>query len=245
MLRRIIALLVALVVWQLAASIADSVIFPAPLDCMLAAVDAVSDGSLLKHTLASLARVGVGYSLAALLGVVLGALSGILGTYGLGLRDVLEMLRPIPPIAWVPIAILWFGLGDKSAWFVVFLGAFFPIFIQVAHAFANCPDEHIEVARAYDASPWDTFLWVRVPAAAPDIAQGLRVGLGLAWTSVIAAELVGVKNGLGDRIQQLRYVTDYEGMLVCMLVIGLLGWSMTTVANLVQKRMVPWQKSSV
>jgi ABC-type nitrate/sulfonate/bicarbonate transport system permease component len=175
----------------------------------------------------------------------LGALSGILGTYGLGLRDVLEMLRPIPPIAWVPIAILWFGLGDKSAWFVVFLGAFFPIFIQVAHAFANCPDEHIEVARAYDASPWDTFLWVRVPAAAPDIAQGLRVGLGLAWTSVIAAELVGVKNGLGDRIQQLRYVTDYEGMLVCMLVIGLLGWSMTTVANLVQKRMVPWQKSSV
>lgn len=212
---------------------------------MLAAVDAVSDGSLLKHTLASLARVGVGYSLAALLGVVLGALSGILGTYGLGLRDVLEMLRPIPPIAWVPIAILWFGLGDKSAWFVVFLGAFFPIFIQVAHAFANCPDEHIEVARAYDASPWDTFLWVRVPAAAPDIAQGLRVGLGLAWTSVIAAELVGVKNGLGDRIQQLRYVTDYEGMLVCMLVIGLLGWSMTTVANLVQKRMVPWQKSSV
>lgn len=245
MLRRIIALLVALVVWQLAASIADSVIFPAPLDCMVAAVDAVSDGSLLKHTLASLARVGVGYSLAALLGVVLGALSGILGTYGLGLRDVLEMLRPIPPIAWVPIAILWFGLGDKSAWFVVFLGAFFPIFIQVAHAFANCPDEHIEVARAYDASPWDTFLWVRVPAAAPDIAQGLRVGLGLAWTSVIAAELVGVKNGLGDRIQQLRYVTDYEGMLVCMLVIGLLGWSMTTVANLVQKWVVPWQKSSV
>lgn len=245
MLRRIIALLVALVVWQLAASIADSVIFPAPFDCLLAAVDAVSDGSLLKHTLASLARVGVGYSLAALLGVVLGALSGILGTYGLGLRDVLEMLRPIPPIAWVPIAILWFGLGDKSAWFVVFLGAFFPIFIQVAHAFANCPDEHIEVARAYDASPWDTFLWVRVPAAAPDIAQGLRVGLGLAWTSVIAAELVGVKNGLGDRIQQLRYVTDYEGMLVCMLVIGLLGWSMTTVANLVQKWVVPWQKSSV
>ena len=245
MLRRIIALLVALVVWQLAASIADSVIFPAPWDCLIAAQVAVADGTLLKNTLASLARVGVGYSLAAFLGVVLGALSGILGTYGLGFRDVLELLRPIPPIAWVPIAILWFGLGDKSAWFVVFLGAFFPIFIQVAHAFANCPDEHIEVARAYDASPWDTFIWVRVPAAAPDIAQGLRVGLGLAWTSVIAAELVGVKNGLGDRIQQLRYVTDYEGMLVCMIVIGLLGWSMTTLANVLQQWMVPWQKSSV
>ena len=149
--RRITALLVAIVVWQIAASIADSVIFPAPWDCLLSAQDAIADGTLQKNTMASLARVGVGYTVAVLLGVLLGAASGILGVFGLGFRDVLEMLRPIPPIAWVPIAILWFGLGDKSAWFVVFLGAFFPIFIQVAHAFANCPDEHLEVARAYDA----------------------------------------------------------------------------------------------
>jgi ABC-type nitrate/sulfonate/bicarbonate transport system permease component len=245
MLRRIVALSVALVVWHLAAVIADSVIFPAPLACLVAAQDALADGSLQKNTMASLTRVGIGYVVAATLGVLLGALSGILGVLGLGFRDVLELLRPIPPIAWVPIAILWFGLGDKSAWFIVFLGAFFPIFVQVAHAFANCPEEHLEVARAYESSPWDTFIWVRLPAAAPDIAQGLRVGLGLAWTSVIAAELVGVKNGLGDRIQQLRYVSDYEGMLVCMIVIGLLGWLMTTLANMVQQRVVPWQKSSV
>ncbi|MAY79963.1 MAG: nitrate ABC transporter permease [Deltaproteobacteria bacterium] len=245
MVRRIVALSVALAVWHIAAVIADSVIFPAPLACLAAAQDAVADGSLQKNTMASLTRVGVGYAVAATLGVFLGALSGILGVLGLGFRDVLELLRPIPPIAWVPIAILWFGLGDKSAWFVVFLGAFFPIFVQVAHAFANCPEEHLEVARAYESSPFDTFVWVRLPAAAPDIAQGLRVGLGLAWTSVIAAELVGVKNGLGDRIQQLRYVSDYEGMLVCMIVIGLLGWLMTTLANLVQQRVVPWQKSSV
>ena len=245
MLRRVLALAVALVVWQIAASVADSVIFPSPLACFDAAQDAWADRTLQKNTLASLARVGVGYSLAALLGVLLGALSGISGVFGLGFRDVLELLRPIPPIAWVPIAILWFGLGDKSAWFVVFLGAFFPIFIQVAHAFANCPEEYIEVSRAYEASPLDTFLWVRLPAAAPHIAQGLRVGLGLAWTSVIAAELVGVKNGLGDRIQQLRYVSDYEGMLVCMIVIGLLGWTMTTAANVLQRWTIPWQKSSV
>ena len=84
-----------------------------------------------------------------------------------------------------------------------------------------------------------------MPAAAPDIAQSLRVGLGLAWTSVIAAELVGVKNGLGDRIQQLRYVSDYEGMVVCMLTIGFLGWSMTALANLLQQWWVPWKPSSV
>jgi len=245
MLRRVASLTVALVVWQIAASIADSVIFPTPAACFVSAQDAWTDGSLVKNALASLARVGVGYSLAAVLGVLLGAMSGVFGLAGLGFRDVLEVLRPIPPIAWVPIAILWFGLGDKSAWFVVFLGAFFPIFIQVAHAFANCPDDYIEVSRAYESSPLDEFVWVRVPAAAPHIAQGLRVGLGLAWTSVIAAELVGVKNGLGDRIQQLRYVSDYEGMLVCMIAIGLLGWAMTTAANVLQKWAVPWQKSSV
>ncbi len=101
------------------------------------------------------------------------------------------------------------------------------------------------MARAYEASAWETFVSVRIPAAAPHIAQGLRVGLGLAWTSVIAAELVGVKNGLGDRIQQLRYVSDYEGMVVCMIAIGVLGWLMTNAANVAQRRMVPWQKSSV
>lgn len=245
MLRRLVSLTVALAVWQACAVLADSVIVPSPLACLEAAGLAWSDGTLVKNTLASLSRVGVGFSLAAILGVLLGALSGVLGTGGLGFRDVLEMLRPIPPIAWVPIAILWFGLGDKSAWFVVFLGAFFPIFIQVAHAFANCPEEYVEVAQAYEASAVDAFIWVRVPAAAPHIAQGLRVGLGLAWTSVIAAELVGVKNGLGDRIQQLRYVSDYEGMLVCMITIGLLGWGMTTAANVLQRWAVPWQKSSV
>ncbi len=243
--RRFTALLAALLVWQGIAAALNSPVLPSPADCLVAAKAGFNDGSLLKNATASLARVAVGYAIAAVLGVVLGALSGITATLGLAFRDVLEMLRPIPPIAWVPIAILWFGLGDSSAWFVVFLGAFFPIFIQVSHAFANCPEEHIEVARAYEASAWDTFFWVRVPAAAPEVAQGLRVGLGLAWTSVIAAELVGVNNGLGDRIQQLRFVTDFEGMVVCMITIGLLGWGMTTAANWVQKWAIPWQKSSI
>ncbi len=244
MIRRVVAALSALLLWHVTAVVLDSVIFPAPLDCLVAAQYALDDQSLYKNSLASLKRVGVGYCLAAFLGVFLGAISGITSTAGLAFRDVLEFLRPIPPIAWVPIAILWFGLGDSSAWFVVFLGAFFPIFIQVSHAFANCPDEYLEVTHAYRSSSWITFWWVRLPAAAPDVAQGLRVGLGLAWTSVIAAELVGVKNGLGDRIQQLRYVSDYEGMVVCMIAIGFLGWSMTAFANFLQRVLIPWQRSS-
>jgi len=245
MIRRLLAIFFAIVCWQLLSGLLDSVIFPAPLACLYALHEALLDGTLYKNTIASLSRVSVGYGLAAVCGVLLGALSGILSTTGLIFRDMLELLRPIPPIAWVPLAILWFGLGDSSAWFIVFVGAFFPIFIQVSHAFANCPQQYLEVARAYRSDRWQRFWWVRVPAAAPDIAQGLRVGLGLAWTSVIAAELVGVKNGLGDRIQQLRYVSDYEGMVVCMLTIGLLGWMMTSFANLLQQWCIPWKKSSL
>jgi ABC-type nitrate/sulfonate/bicarbonate transport system permease component len=242
MIRRPIALLVALILWQIAAQLSESVIFPSPLACLEAAKGAVEDGSLWRNARASLIRVSVGYLLAAFSGLTLGALSGISGRWGAGFRDVLELLRPIPPIAWVPIAILWFGLGDSSAWFVVFLGAFFPIFIQVSHAFSSCPKEHLEVAQSYRASFWQTVWWVRLPAAAPEIAQGLRVGLGLAWTSVIAAELVGVRQGLGDRIQQLRYVSDYEGMIVCMMIIGLLGWSMVELANRLERRVISWQQ---
>ena len=198
MLRRLIALVVAVLIWQVCAEISNSVIVPSPWACVEAVGLELEDGLLWKNTQASLMRIAVGYSLAAALGLLLGALSGVSGTWGAGFTDVLELLRPIPPIAWVPISILWFGLGNSSAWFVVFLGAFFPIFIQVAHAFSSCPTEYLDVARSYRASSWQTFWWVRLPAASPEIAQGLRVGLGVAWTSVIAAELVGVQQGLGD-----------------------------------------------
>ena len=138
MLRRGIAVVTAVVIWQLVASLVGSVILPTPLDCLVAAQQGVMDGSLGSNALASLTRVAIGYVMAAVAGVLLGALSGLTSSAGLALRDILELLRPIPPIAWVPIAILWFGLGDSSAWFVVFVGAFFPIFIQVSHAFSTC-----------------------------------------------------------------------------------------------------------
>jgi len=245
MLRRFLSLIGAIVLWQGMAWGLNSVVFPDPVTCFSAAILAIEDGSLWSNSIASLTRVAIGYSIAALLGVTLGALSGITSSIGLMFRDILEFLRPIPPIAWVPLAIVWFGIGDSSAWFIVFMGAFFPIFIQVSHAFSTCSDEYLEVAKAYEASPWITFWWVRCPAAAPQIAQGLRVGLGLAWTSVIAAELVGVKHGLGDRIQQLRYVSDYEGMIVCMITIGLLGWAMIFGTNILQRWWIPWHKSSM
>jgi NitT/TauT family transport system permease protein/sulfonate transport system permease protein len=198
------------------------------------------DGTLLHDCAASLGRVLVGYAGASAAGLLLGAATALSGPWGSGVRTVLELLRPIPPIAWVPLAILWFGLGDGSAWFIVFAGAFFPIYIQVAWALGHCPEPYLELARGLGASDRLTLLRVRLPAAAPQVADGLRTGLGLAWTSVIAAELVGAQSGLGYRIQMHRLVLETEGVIVGMACIGVLGFGMSALARRVERRLLPW-----
>ncbi len=230
----------ALLGWGLAAWWADSPTLPGPWAVLAAAGALVREGKLLGDIAASLGRVVVGFCAAAVLGVLLGAASAALGRWGRALRRLLELLRPIPPIAWVPLAILWFGLGDPSAWFIVFLGAFFPIYIQVTLALADCPPHYLELARSLGARPGLVLWRVRLPAAMPQVVAGLRTGLGLAWTSLIAAELVGAQSGLGYRIQMHRLVLETEGVMVGMLCIGLLGAAMALLARGLERWLVPW-----
>ena len=248
MIRRFQAFFVAIVVWHVLSVLMATPIFPSPLECAKAAVELFGPdckpNCIVDSAGASLKRVGIGFLLAAFLGVMLGALAGVSKGVGAAFRDVLEFLRPIPPIAWVPLAIVAFQSSEQSAWFIVFVGAFFPISIQVCHAFANCPANYLEVARAYNASSWVTFWWVRVPAAGPEIAQGLRVGLGLAWTSVIAAELVGVKSGLGNQLLNHSIDLYFADLIVCMMAIGFLGWVMTFFANTLERRLITWRQAS-
>ncbi len=234
----------ALLGWGLAAWWADSPTLPGPSAVLAAAWLLAREGTLLEDIGASLGRVTVGFSAAAVAGVLLGAASAALGRWGRASRRILELLRPIPPIAWVPLAILRFGLGDPSAWFIVFLGAFFPIYIQVTIALADCPERWLELARSLGA-PARLVLWrVRLPAAMPQVVAGLRTGLGLAWTSLIAAELVGAQSGLGYRIQMHRLVLETEGVMVGMLCIGLLGALMALAASWLERRLVPWSGAS-
>jgi ABC-type nitrate/sulfonate/bicarbonate transport system permease component len=240
-LRTLFALLVALSIWQLGAVVADSPTLPGPVTVVVAGGEMLLDGDLLEDIAASLSRVAVGFCLASTLGVGLGVVTGVAGRAGEPVRSVLELLRPIPPIAWVPLSILWFGLGDKAAWFIVFVGAFFPIYIQVALALARCPPEWLELAESLQASPRLRLLRVRLPAAAPQIAAALRTGLGLAWTSVIAAELVGAQSGLGYRIQMHRLILETEGVMVGMGCIGILGFAMSGAASWLERRLIPWR----
>ena len=229
-----------ILLWQLTATAFDSPVLPNPYAVLMALTDSIKSGVILTDIAASLSRVAIGYSLAASLGLILGILFSLNPKWGAPFQGVLEVLRPIPPIAWVPLAILWLGIGNQAAWFIVFIGAFFPIFIQVYMAFLRPPIPLMELARQYRLTSKDIFWSIRLPSAAPEIFQALRVGLGLAWTSVIAAELVGVRSGLGDRIGQLRFALDYEGVIGCMLCIGILGWGMALLAHKLEQRLVPW-----
>ena len=238
--RRLISFCIGALLWQILAIMLHSSVFPDPLSIL----NSLSREFpfLIENASASIIRVFVGFSLALLIGSIGGMICG-LSRFWFGIfLDIIEVLRPIPPIAWVPLSIVWFGLGDHSAWFVVFLGAFFPIFIHTSHAFSRPPMDLIEVSRNLGANFWQELQMLRIPAAAPELFQGIRIGLGLAWTSVIAAELVGVRSGLGDRIQQLRYISDYESMIINMIVIGILGWIMVSLLNQMEEKIITWKQ---
>ena len=239
----VVAGLLALALWEGGARALATPALPGPGEVAAAFIAQLRGGGLLADVGASLRRVLVGYALASVAGVAAGGLAALGGRVGDGVTALANLLRPIPPIAWVPLAILWLGLGDASAVFIVFVGAFFPIFLSVVWAVGHCPPGYLELARSLGASPWLTLTRVRLPAAAPGVAAGLRTGLGLAWTSVIAAELVGAQSGLGYRIQMHRLVLETEGVLVGMLCIGALGLGMDAVARAVERRALAWERA--
>lgn len=232
--------LLAVALWAIVAAGWPSPALPGPIDVLAAGVDAAVNGPLVADLTASLRRVLRGYLLAVGLAVPLGAVAALGGPWGLGLRWLVAALRPIPPLAWVPLAILWFGLGDQSAVFIVGIGAFLPVFLETGWWLSRPPPQLMELAASLGAGPWLTLRAVRLPAAAPGLLGGLRTGLGLAWTSVIAAELVGAQSGLGYRIQALRLGLDTAGVMATMLVIGALGAAMDAALGALSRRALRW-----
>jgi ABC-type nitrate/sulfonate/bicarbonate transport system permease component len=145
------------------------------------------------------------------------------------------LIRPISVIAWIPIAILWFGLGDRPAWFLISLGAFFPIFTNTYDGARSLAEVHIRVARCFGAPRWLFVRQVLIPATLPHIMTGLRVGLGTGWTCVIAAELISATSGLGYMIQLARTTIETEKVLAGMVVIGVIGFAMNGLMILVER----------
>jgi ABC-type nitrate/sulfonate/bicarbonate transport system permease component len=216
---------ILLIVWELSARLLwrDPQILPSPVQCLQAAARHLSMGDLFAHVVTSLGRIVVGFGLAALAGIALGIVLGWYRRLGRVLTPILELLRPIPPLAWIPMAIVWFGLGEPSKWFVIFLGSFFPVFTNTWRGMSNVSAVVLRAARTMDVDGPELLLRVALPAAFADIATGLRVGFGLAFGILVAAELIAVDRGMGYLIMQSRELGQLGVAIFGVLLIGVVS----------------------
>lgn len=240
-------LIVVAAAWFLATTVTGLISpgrFPTPADTWTAAVQAsvrgYGDATLFIHVLQSLKLVALGFAVSVLVGVPLGLLMGTSATAEAVLNPVFMLLRPIPPLAWIPLAILWFGLGDLAKIVVIFFAAFVPSVINTQAGVRTIPRPLIEAARML-GTPHARFIReVVVPGAAPMIFTGLRLSLQASWTTLVAAELVGALAGLGHMLN-LAQQDLYPGMiLVGMIAVAIFGALTTALLDLVERRSLTW-----
>jgi NitT/TauT family transport system permease protein len=218
------SMLLFLALWHAAVVASGSLIVPTPWQVALGLIDLARQGLLVKHVVASLFRVTYGYLAAAMLAIPVGMLMGSSAGAHAFLNPLVQSLRPISPIAWIPLAILWFGVGDLSPIFLIFLSSFFPMVVGTAAGVMTIDRKYLRAARNFEVTGFRLFSSVVLPAALPQIVTGMRIGLGVAWLVVVAAEMIAVNSGLGYLIIDSRNAGNrYDLVVAGMVTIGVIG----------------------
>ena len=225
------------VAWSLAIWLGDSRILPGPGKVLGGLWDLLRRGFLVKHVVASLFRVTWGYVSAVLVGVPLGLMLGWWRRVGLAVNPFLQILRPISPLAWIPISILWFGVGDRGAVFIIFLASLLPITVSSMNAVAAVAEVHVRAGRNFGLSSGALLSRVIFPSVLPQIIVGMRLALGIAWLVVVAAEMIAVNSGLGFLIVDARNAGNrYDLVVAGMVLIGAIGLALDTAMRRLEKR---------
>jgi len=216
--------LLFLLAWDLSVRFSGSDLFPKPIDVARGIVELIQHGLLVKYVVASLFRVSWGFTLATVVGVPFGLLLGWYGRASQAFNPLIQIFRPISPIAWIPVAILWFGVSDAAPIFLIFLASVFPITVSAMAAVRNMQPVYVRAAQNFGLSEWELFRRVIFRACLPQIITGLRIALGIAWLVVVAAEMIAVNSGLGYLIIDARNAGKrYDLVVAGMLMIGLIG----------------------
>jgi NitT/TauT family transport system permease protein len=219
-----LASLLFVAVWHYSVRWTASKIFPSPLDVAKGVEELFNKGVLWGYIGDSLRRVGTGFGMAVILGIPTGLTLGWYPAAAQVVNPVIQMLRPISPIAWIPLAIVWFGIGDAAAMYLIFLGAFFPIVVASMNGVRNVPSMFRRAGRNFGLVPVQLLAKVVFPAALPQILMGLRIALGIAWLVVVAAEMIAVDSGLGYLVIDARNSGKrYDLVIAAMLMIGAIG----------------------
>lgn len=197
-----------------------------------------------RDAFASALRVFGGFALASALGILAGVAIGWSRLFEKTLEPTLQMLRPIPPVSWIPLAIIWFGIADKPAIFLVFLGAFFPVLMNAIHGVKTVDHNLVRAGAMMGASGRQMLTDIVLPAALPSIFAGLRIAVGSAWMLTVTAEMVAVKSGLGYVLWDSYYFLRYDIVLAAMISIGLLGYLSDLGLKAIMARVLRWQKAT-
>ncbi len=240
-----VGLLAFLALWEAlsATHITNQLLLPSPVSVFRAGVQEAINGVLLPNVLISLQRVVIGYLLAVAVGVGLGLVVGWNNVLYAMFNPVIEALRPIPAIAWIPLAILWFGLTNNASYYIVFIGPVFPIFVTTAAAVRSTSRHYVNAALCLGADELAMLRSIILPGALPEIFTVLRVGVAIAWTDVVAAELVAAQSGLGYQMWQARELFQSSHVIFGMLMIGLLGFANNYAVLLLEHRLLRWHRA--
>ena len=203
-------------------------------------LEMLKSGQLENDIEVSISRVLKGYCISVVLGVTLGSLIGMYRSIKELFVPVITVIRQIPMIAWIPLIILWCGIGEVSKVVIIVLVAFFQILVNTQSGIESTPKGYIEVARLYKLGKWKTFIKVYLPHAIPQILVGLRLGLGGSWMAVVAAELIAATSGIGYRMSSARSNMQSNVVIVCMIVVGLVGVLMDRGIGVLFTALTPW-----
>ena len=230
--------------WIIAASgLVNPDFLPTPPQVGAAAKELFEEGALLSDLRVSLVRAAIGFLIGSCLGVSVGLLTARTKVFDFALNPLLTILRPIPAIALVPLAIVWFGIGEGSKYFVIAYTVFLAVWLNTHAGATSVASTYIRASRSLGASRGREFFEVILPAAAPYIVAGLRMGAALAFLSLVAAELSGASAGIGFRIQEARQFLRTDRMFVGLIELGVLGALLDLTFLAISRRLVHWEHS--
>lgn len=221
----IIGFTVLIVIWQSVIMLTDinENLFPTPLMVLEGLISLIADGTLWTHIRVSLIRFAIGYSLATVSAIVLGLILGRLERLWEIANPIVQVLRPVAPIAWSPFIVLWFGIGDIPAIVIIFIAAFFPVLLSTVSAVRKVERTYLKVAENFEMNPFQVMTKIILPAAFPLIANGMHIALGTAWIFLVSGEMVGAQSGLGYLIVDARNLLRLDLVLAGIVCIGVLG----------------------
>ena len=237
--------LLLLLAWEFAANknIIDVLLLPPPSKIFLTIGSMLKDGTLMKNLMASLSRLAYGFCLSAFLAVPTGILVGRTKSFSQWVNPTLSFLQHIPPIAWIPLFILWLGIEEASKVAVITYASFFPIFLNTVHGVKSVDPKLVEVARAFMLTPGQMVNRVYVPSAIMSIFVGLRLGLSNCWRALVGAELIAASSGIGALITQGRQYFQPDVIFVGILTIGVAGLLIDGILLKAETGLMPWKKA--